>query len=70
MSDQTNGSTETKKARDPEQLAALLDAATVATGILATSVGVGLYDWRAGVVAFGALLLGAELAAAWIRRGR
>jgi hypothetical protein len=53
---------------DPVRLAALLDAATVGTGILATSVGVGLYDWRAGVVAFGALLLVAELVAALIRR--
>lgn len=46
----------------------ILDAATVATGILALSVGVGCFDWRAGVVAFGALLLGAEVVASLLRR--
>lgn len=53
---------------NPARLAALLDAATVALGIVATSVGVGFYDWRAGVVAFGGLLLGAELVTAIVRR--
>lgn len=50
------------------RIAALLDAATVATGIVATSVGVGAYDWRAGLVAFGSLLLVAEVVAARLRR--
>jgi hypothetical protein len=59
---------EPAKKIDPRRLAALLDAGTVGVGIVSTSVGVGLYDWRAGVVAFGALLLGAEVVAALLRR--
>lgn len=55
---------------DPARLALLLDAAVVVVGISAVSIGVGLFSPRAGLVAFGALLLGAELAGAIVRRAR
>jgi hypothetical protein len=53
---------------NPARLVTILDAATVTAGIVTASVGVGFYDWRAGVMAFGALLLAAEVVAALLRR--
>lgn len=53
---------------DPARLAALLDAGTIAAGIVALSLGVGLYDHRLGIATFGGLLLAAELVAALLRR--
>lgn len=35
-------------------------------GIAALSVGAGFYDWRAGIVAFGILIL-ADLGLDWVR---
>jgi hypothetical protein len=50
------------------RLARILDAGTVALGVLAMSIGVGLFDVRLGVAVFGGLLLAAQLAAAILSR--
>ncbi len=46
-----------------ENVGRVLDAATVMLGVLCASGGVAAYDWRAGLIVLGSLLLGLEAVA-------